>query len=226
MNNQENSIVITNIHCSFRRKKVLENVSFKAYPGDCVGIVGINGSGKSTLLSILAGIQKPYLGTFHCFGHEMFRERSLFPRLVAYLPQENPLLPELTARDNLRLWYGRHIPEDFPILDELSLREMLPMKVKSLSGGMKRRLSIACAVAENQRILILDEPTSSLDLSQKEIIGRYIRSYTENGGIAILSTHDEREIRMCNALYYLMGNTLVPVSADEAIRLLKSGMDA
>ena len=218
---EDQHLTVRDISLSFRKKRVLEHISFEAASHDCVGIVGRNGSGKSTLLSILAGISKPASGSFQCGGHEMFREKSLFPRMIGYLPQENPLLEDLTAMDNLRLWYGRRVPDDLPVLDELLLREMLPLKVKALSGGMKRRLAIACAVAEGQRILILDELTSALDLYQKEIIGGYIRSYTEQGGIVILSTHDEQEIRMCSTLFYLENAKMREIGAEEAITLLK-----
>ena len=214
------------ISCSFRRKTVLENVSFDAHQGDCIGIAGINGSGKSTLLSILSGIRKPSSGSFVCFGQDLFKDRMAFHSTVDYLPQDNPLLDDLSVLDNLKLWYGRRIPDDLPVLDELMLRDMLHLKVRSLSGGMKRRLSIACAIAEDQPVLIMDEPTSSLDLHQKEIIGKYIRSYTQNGGIAVLSTHDEQEIRMCSVLYYLSGRSLLRIKADDAVRLLKEGRDS
>ena len=217
------SMEVRDICVRFRRKTVLDRVSFKAVSGDCVGILGINGSGKSTLLSVLAGILKPSSGSFTCSGHEMMRERRLFPRMIAYLPQENPLMEDLSALDNLKLWYGKNIPAGLPVLDQLLLREMLTMKVKDLSGGMKRRLSIACAVCENQRIMILDEPTSSLDLHQKEIIRRYVLDYTGRGGIAVMSTHDEQEIRMCTSLYYLSGSTLCRTNADEAVKRLKEG---
>ena len=216
-------LAVSEMSRSFRKKNVLDRVSFTASAGDCVGIVGINGSGKSTLLSILAGIGKPTSGRFTCFGREMIGNKAAFEKLIGYLPQENPLLEDLSSQDNLRLWYGGHVPSDLPVLDELQLRELLPLKVRSLSGGMKRRLAIACAAAKNQSVLIMDEPPSSLDLHQKEIIRNYIRTFISRGGIVILSTHDEQEMRLCTRLFYLKSGVMSRVLADEAAAMLRAG---
>ena len=89
---------------------------------------------------------------------------------------------------------------------------------------MKRRLSIACAISQDQPVLILDEPSSSLDLHQKKIISDYILSYSGNGGIVLVSTHDREEIRLCTQVYYLEEGRAVEVDAEEAIRRLREGL--
>ena len=109
-------------------------------------------------------------------------------------------------------------------LEMVHVKDLLSLKVKTFSGGMKRRLSIACAVAQNQPVLILDEPTSSLDLHQKKIISDYILQYTGEGGIVLISTHDKEEILLCTQVYYLEEGTAVPVTAEEAIGRLRQGM--
>ena len=217
-------ISVQHVSQNYGKKEVLNDVSFEAAPGSIVGIIGINGGGKSTLLSILAGINSPESGQFLCFGTDMFHNKEAFRRLIGYLPQDNPLLEELSVADNLRLWYGSKIREDLPVLDEMQLRDLLPLKVKSLSGGMKRRLSIACAVALSQPVLILDEPSSSLDLHQKKIISDYIRSYTRKCGIVLLSTHDMEEIRLCTDIFYLEKGNGMFIGAEEAIERLRTGM--
>ena len=225
---------VSRIQFRYGKKQVLENVSFQAEAGAIVGIAGINGGGKSTLLSILAGVRRPMGGSFVCFGRELIgaakkvssgsEERRGFRELVGYLPQDNPLLEELTVRDNLRLWYGGDIPEDLPVLEQMQLKHLLSDRVKSLSGGMKRRLAIACAVSNSQPVLVLDEPSSSLDLHQKKIISDYILDYTGKGGIVIISTHDMEELKLCTQLYYLENGTGVSIGAEEAIERLRSGM--
>ena len=216
-------IAVSRIAYNYGKNPVLKDVTFQASAGAVVGIVGINGGGKSTLLSILAGVRRPAKGSFHCFGQDLFRKRN-FREVIGYLPQDNPLLEDLTVYDNLRLWYGQEISQDLPMLYKMQLTELLNKRVKSLSGGMKRRLSIACAVSKNQPVLILDEPSSSLDLHQKKIISDYILSFTGEGGIVILSTHDMEEIRLCTELYYLEGGVSVPIPAEEAINRLQAGM--
>ena len=218
-------LVIEHISHRYKRKTVLEDADFSVARGTCVGVIGINGGGKSTLLSILAGVKKPSGGDFVCYGHQMFRERALFPKLIGYLPQQDPLLPDLSARDNLRLFLGKRVTEDLAVLEKLQLKDLLDLKVRSLSGGMKRRLAIACAVCLDQPVLIMDEPSSALDLHQKEIIRRYIREYTEEGGIVLLSTHDPLEIDLCDERYYLENGRTVPVSSDEALERLRKGIE-
>ena len=218
------ALSVLHISQKFGKRGILKDVSFTCAPGSCTGILGINGGGKSTLLAILAGIRAPRSGSFTAFGHDMFKERGLFKELIAYLPQENPLLLDLSVRDNLRLWYGKNLTGDLPILTQLALKDLLKEKVKNLSGGMKRRLAIACAVAEGQKFLLLDEPTSSLDLYQKGLIRTYIKDYISSGGIVILSTHDPDEITFCTDLYYLEGGVSVPVTSEEAIRRLRLGI--
>ena len=221
----EDILNVSQVSRRFGKKQVLSNVTFTADKGACVGIIGINGGGKSTLLTILAGVQKPSGGSFTCYGHAMFEEKNLFSELIAYLPQENPLLLDLSVRDNLRLWFGHTIQEDLPVLKTMQLLELLDRKAKDLSGGMKRRLAIACAVCKDQPVLIMDEPSSSLDLHQKEIIRNYIKEYTAGGGIVILSTHDIQEIEVCSQLYYLESGVTVPVTYQEAVDRLRGGVE-
>ena len=98
-------ITVNGITKQYGKKVVLRDATFSAKQGECVAIAGANGSGKSTLLKIMAGTLKAGGGSFVAFGHDMLRETEERERLIGYVPQENPLIPELTARDNLRLWY-------------------------------------------------------------------------------------------------------------------------
>ena len=96
---------VTGIEKRYRGRTILKNVSFRANPGECIGIVGGNGCGKTTLLSILAGIRKPDRGSIRIDGQEALGRHRLLEEKIAYVPQENPLIPELTAFDNYRLWF-------------------------------------------------------------------------------------------------------------------------
>jgi len=205
-------ITIENICKSYGRKKILDNISFSAMDGECIGIIGGNGCGKSTLLSILAGVRKCDGGSFSLDGTELFANKKKHAEVVGYVPQGTPLLEELTALDNLRLWYTRREMEEelrSGTLKMLGIDEFLRSRVKNLSGGMKKRLSIGCSVAHKPKVLLLDEPTAALDLACKENIREYMKSHTENGGIILLSTHDEKELRMCDRLYIIRDGALV-----------------
>ena len=101
------NIEIKNIRKSYGRKEVLKDITFKAEGGECVGILGGNGCGKSTLLSILGGVRRPSDGSFIIDGEDMLRNHKMRSSTVGYLPQGTPLLEELSAYDNLRLWYDK-----------------------------------------------------------------------------------------------------------------------
>ena len=103
-------------------------------------------------------------------------------------------MEELSVKDNLRLWGVRGRKEDQELIREFQLEELMHTTVSKLSGGMKRRLSIACALAEWPPILLLDEPSTALDLYSKENIRGWIKKYCEMDGIVVMTTHDEKEI--------------------------------
>ena len=209
---------------SFRKgnKQVLQSVDFSANSGECIGIIGANGSGKTTLLSILAGIMKPDGGSVSY--DDVTVSGNGFRRIVSYVPQENPLIDELSARDNLRLWYGDRMKnieqEQAGLIGILGISEFIDERVRNLSGGMKKRLSICCAVAGDQPVLLMDEPGASLDLPCKERIGVYVNYRKQNGAIVIMATHEEQEIRMCDRIFLLKDGRLEAVDFDGDIHTL------
>lgn len=204
---------------------VLETVCLTAAAGECVGIAGINGSGKSTLLSILAGMRRASGGSLICMGHDLFREKGQFAKLIGYVPQDNPLLSDLTVSDNLKLWSGSKPDPSLQVLQKLELVPLLKKRAGKLSGGQKRRLTIACALLGNQRILIMDEPTSALDVGQKEIIHRYIKDFTAQKGVVIMATHDIIEMELCDRLYHLSEHRLTEADVNQVVYLLRKEND-
>ena len=216
-------ISIENISKKYRSKEVLSSVSFEAESGMQVGIVGKNGIGKSTLLSILAGVNKADGGKFLYEGRDLLSDKELRNKVCAYIPQEMPLISELSARDNLRMWYSdkalkKELSEGF--LKTLGIDQFLKVNVRKMSGGMKKRLSIGCAIYADPRVLILDEPTASLDLECKGIINDYLDAFKKRGGIVVLATHDEKEIENCDALYLLKDKEMNKYVYDGSIKNL------
>ena len=138
---------IKNIQKRFRKAEILKDASFKTSSGNCIGILGSNGTGKSTLLSILAGVQTPDSGEFLLDGQKPATAQ------IGYVPQGTPLMEELTARDNLLLWYSKEAMEQElkdGVLHMLGIGDFLNKQVRKMSGGMKKRLSIGCAVADRK----------------------------------------------------------------------------
>ena len=199
--------------CKSYRNKVLDGISLTAEEGECIALLGSNGSGKSTLLSILAGVVKPDSGSFNYGGRELFSDKKYLSKAVGYVPQNNPLIEELTSYDNLRLWYSaRELEASLSegVLSLLEIKDFLKTPVCELSGGMKKRLSIAVSLSSSPEILLLDEPSAVLDAVCKKKIFDYYKYFMENHGIIITATHDVSEISECTKCFILKNGILVP----------------
>ena len=213
-------IEIENLICAYGRKKVLQGVTFSAERGECIGIIGPNGCGKSTLLSSMAGVLRPLSGTIRYYGKDALQNRVVFQKMTGYVPQENPLMPELSVYDNLRLWYPdkaeleKELEQGF--LQILGIPEFAGKTVSKLSGGMKKRVSIGIALSGMPPVLILDEPSAALDLVCKEDIKRYLQIYLERKGTVVITTHEESELSLCNSLYVMKDGKLVQI--DKSLR--------
>ena len=207
------NIKVENIYKKFGSKKVLQGASFTAESGKCIGILGGNGSGKSTLLSILAGIQHADNGSFLCNDNDLFKFPAQRAKIIGYVPQGTPLIEELTAYDNLLLWYDKKTIKkelESGVLKMLGIQDFLKVVVSKMSGGMKKRLSIGCAISRKPPVLLLDEPMAALDIACKQNISNYIKEHKRAGGIVFLTTHDVLELELCDEWYIMKNGVLVP----------------
>lgn len=211
----------------YGRHEVLKDVSFYANTGECVGIVGANGCGKSTLLKILSGSIKPDSGSLVYDGADPLKNVKIFERLIGYVPQENPLMTQLSVMDNLKFWYcdsSRSLKNDLingaPAM--LGISAYADKRVDRLSGGQKKRLSIACALAKQPPVLIMDEPGASLDIVCKEDIKNYLQRYIQSGGTVILTSHEQTELELCSRMYLLKNGTMHELDGHPGAAELKS----
>ena len=209
---------VRNITKSYGKHVVLDNINLAVKPGEAVCIAGSNGCGKSTLLRIMAGVIKPDSGDLlYCIegvdnvspavlsGKAV--RRRFFEEKVGFVPQDNPLIEELSVRDNLKFWYAgkpgiKSIVDilEEPLVETLNISSYLDKKVSALSGGMKKRVSIACAYGSHPEILIMDEPGASLDLMCKADIRKFINDYKASGGMIVFSSHEDEEIAMADRM--------------------------
>lgn len=199
-------VKVNNICFSYKNHTILNDVSFSVKEGTCVGIIGSNGCGKSTLLSIMAGSRKQKSGTIE------YPEGSK----VGYVPQDNPLLPDLSGYDNLLLWYkgtAKELKEELKtdLITMLGINNFLKKPVKSLSGGMKKRLSLAIALINKPTFLIMDEPSAALDLPCKQDMIGYLKEYLKTGGSVLITTHEEEEMDICSELYVIKKGEIINI---------------
>lgn len=214
---------VNSLKKAYRRRVVLNDVSFKVYPGDIVGIVGANGCGKSTLLRIIAGADSPDSGSLSYNGENPHKNKKLFKKYTGYVPQENPLYENLSVLDNLKLWYCDNPAEIAPVMERFGLDAYARYTVSRLSGGLKKRLSIACSIADAPPVLILDEPGASLDIICKSDICRYLKEYSHNGGTVIITSHEEGELSLCSRMLFIENTSLreiAPVTGEALMKLI------
>ena len=192
---------VQNLCKSYHGVQVLHPVSFTLSPGECLGVAGANGSGKSTLLRLIAQVEKPDSGSVHYQGKSVAGDRKFLRTVLGYVPQDAELAPELTVKEQLALWRaacGYKGPVQEELMDLLGLRAMLPSRVRELSGGMQRRVSIAMALSTGREVLVMDEATAGLDESYRGALLGWMEAFLARGGCAVWCTHltDELE-RIC-----------------------------
>ena len=192
----------------------MENVNFQVNSGERVAIIGQNGCGKSTLLQVMAGVVKPSSGSVEYFGIDVVKNSKRIRDFCGYVPQGNPLMEELSVYDNLCLWNQgkREISEK--VIEMNGLQEFLYEKVSRLSGGMKRRVGIACGMLNLPPIMLMDEPTTALDIHYREQIHEWMRQYQEMNGTLIIVTHDREEIANSDKIYEISNKRMTVKKED------------
>lgn len=208
-------LVAEHIRKSYGKKVILEDINITIRPGESVAIIGKNGCGKSTLLQILAGINKPDAGNLAYYGQTPLADKKVFQTMCGYVPQENPLLEELTVYDNLRLFGAGKAATNHELMQKFEIEDILHQQVSRLSGGMKRRVAIACSVHHLPAILFMDEPTTALDIYYKSTIHDWMDYYRKRNGILLITSHDEQEILECDRCFLMSGGTVRELSAEE-----------
>ena len=186
---------IDNVSMKYK-KTVLNEVNITAQKGECIGLLGLNGSGKSTLLSAIAGIKKPASGRIKVEGK------------TGFVTQENALIDELNAYDNLLMWTSMKKDEIMsalkgPELSMLKVSDYINVKVRNMSGGMKKRLALASVLITGPDVLLMDEPLAALDIPAKNDILKFIDVFKKGGGIIFIASHDESVFDHCDKVYHL-----------------------
>jgi lipooligosaccharide transport system ATP-binding protein len=195
----------------------VRGVSFAIPSGTCVGLLGPNGAGKTTIMRMIMALAQPTAGRLRLFGQEPTALGRAMRERIGLVPQEDNLDPDLSVRQNLEV-YGRYfgrpagqIAERVPkLLEFMQLSERGTAKVMQLSGGMKRRLTIARALIADPELIILDEPTTGLDPQARVLIWRRLLDLKREGKTLLLTTHymDEAQ-RLCDRIIVIDGGKVL-----------------
>ena len=198
------SIIIDGLTKQFKNTLAVKNISFKINKGKIIGLLGPNGCGKSTTIGMMLGLIKPSSGTVIINGQNIEHNRTKLLEKMNFISPYVELPKKLTVEENLKV-YGRlygvknlqHKISD--LMEKLNLFDFRSRKTGELSSGQKNRVSLAKALINDPEILLLDEPTASLDPDVGDYIRGFIESYASNKGATILlASHNMNEVeRLC-----------------------------
>jgi ABC-2 type transport system ATP-binding protein len=189
-------IEVQELRKSYGDVKALDGVSFTVAEGTIYGLLGPNGAGKSTTISILAGLVQPSAGRASVAGHDVQEDGLAARRVLGLVPQEVVLYDELDARENLEFFGGLYDLRGAALrrrvdalLGLIDLGENARRHVETYSGGMKRRLNLACGLVHQPRVLLLDEPTVGIDPQARLHILGMVRDIAAQGTTILYTTH-------------------------------------
>lgn len=220
------NIVLENISKKYGAFTALNNVSFSLKKGEIVGLLGPNGAGKSTLMKILTGYYLNWDGKALFDGLDFKKNTSAIQKKTGYLPENNPLYPEMTVAAYLNFTAGLYRLKNPPLVEvvnQTGLEQHLYNKIGTLSKGYRQRVGLAAALLHNPEILILDEPTTGLDPNQLVDIRNLIQNLGKEKTI-LLSTHILPEVEaLCQRVLLLNQGELV---LDRSMESLQSTQES
>ncbi len=209
----------------------VQDLSFQVYAGEIFGLLGPNGAGKSTTLRILITLLHPTTGHATVLGHDVVREAEQVRRLIGYVPQERAIDRFLTGREHLLLLGDLyHLPKEesrrriAEILQLVDLEDKADRPAKTYSGGMKRKLDIACGLLPNPKILFMDEPTLGLDVQSRLRVWDYVRRLRERGITVVMTTNylDEAD-QLCDRLAIIDGGRIKAMGSPGELKAALGG---
>jgi len=209
-------IEINDLSKKFRNIPAVKNINFKINKGTIVGLLGPNGSGKSTTIGMMLGLIKPSSGTVIINGQNIENYRTHLLEKMNFISPYVELPKKLTVEENLEVYgrlYGVKNLKDkiSDLMKKLNLTEFRKRKTGELSSGQKNRVSLAKALVNDPEILLLDEPTASLDPDVGDYIRSYIEDYASNKGATILlASHNMNEVeRLCHEVMMMKNGEII-----------------
>jgi len=206
---------------SFGQFEALKGLDLEVKQGEFFALLGPNGAGKTTLISLLAGLARPDEGALSILGFDVSRDYRQARRAVGVVPQELVFDPFFTVKETLRLQSGYFGIRPDPkwidaLLENLQLSDKADSNMRSLSGGMKRRVLVAQALVHRPSVLILDEPTAGVDVELRQTLWKFIRRLNEDGMTILLTTHYLEEAQtLCNRVAMMKAGQIIALDTTQ-----------
>ncbi|MSQ58737.1 MAG: ABC transporter ATP-binding protein [Betaproteobacteria bacterium] len=209
------AIEVQGAYKRFGRVQALDGVTLTVQSGEFFGLLGPNGAGKTTLISILAGLARADQGSFRVAGHDVRTGYQQARRALGVVPQELVFDPFFSVRETLRIqsgYFGLRNNDAWigHLIERLDLQDKAHANMRSLSGGMKRRVLVAQALVHKPPVIILDEPTAGVDVELRQALWQFVRELNVAGHTIVLTTHYLEEAEaLCGRIAMLKQGRLV-----------------
>ncbi len=226
------AVEIADVARRFGSVQALDGVSLRVECGEFFGLLGPNGAGKTTLISILAGLVRADRGSVRVMGHDVIRDYRAARRSLGVVPQELVFDPFFTVRETLAIQAGYFGLRDQgawidEILRQLDLTSKADANMRSLSGGMKRRVLVGQALVHKPPVIVLDEPTAGVDVELRQSLWGFIRKLNRDGHTIILTTHYLEEAEaLCGRIAMLKNGKVVALDTTQNLLSRFAGLTA
>ncbi len=195
-----------------RKKDISQHVNLSIKPGQFVAFVGGSGAGKSTFMNCISGVSRPTSGKVYVNGNDLFANYAVLKNIIGYVPQQDIVFTDLTLKDMLKYAADLRMPDDATdsekknriktVLDIVELTGKEEVMIRNLSGGQKKRASIAVELIADPKLFFLDEPTSGLDPGTERSIMQTLRKMADSGKTIILVTHTTLNLHLCDKIAF------------------------
>ena len=216
------SIVVSNISKSYKTVKALKNISFEVNKGELFGLIGPDGAGKTTLFRVLTTLLIADEGRASVAGFDLIKDYTTIRESVGYMPGRFSLYQDLTVEENLKFFatiFGTTIAENYDLIKDIYV-QIEPFKTRragKLSGGMKQKLALSCALIHKPKVLFLDEPTTGVDPVSRKEFWEMIKRLQQKGITILVSTPYMDEAALCDRIALIQDGTILQIDTPEAI---------
>lgn len=204
--------IVKTVKVKGKKKNIASHVSLSIKPGQFVALVGGSGAGKSTFMNCISGVTRPTTGKVYINGNNLFKNYSVLKKIIGYVPQDDIVFGDLTLFDMLKYSANLRMPDDSSweekknrineILQIVELTEKKDVMIRNLSGGQRKRASIAVELLADPKLFFLDEPTSGLDPGTERNLMNILKKMAESGKTIILVTHNTLNLHLCDKIVF------------------------
>ena len=215
-------ISVSNISKSYKKVQAVQDISFDVNPGELFGLIGPDGAGKTTIFRILTTLLIPDEGTATVAGLDVVKDYKAIRNSVGYMPGRFSLYQDLTVEENLTFFatiFGTTIEENYDLIEDIYV-QIEPFKDRragKLSGGMKQKLALCCALIHKPKVLFLDEPTTGVDPVSRKEFWEMLKRLQKKGITILVSTPYMDEAALCDRIALIQDGGILEIDAPEVI---------